>query len=102
MKTTKIPKEFHKYFWDIDAKKLNYGEKNTYVIERLLEYGDIDALYWLLETFEFKLVCEVVKKSRILSSKSAHFYSYYFHIPTNQILCLQEDFRNKHRTIWNH
>lgn len=102
MKNTKIPEEFRKYFWDIDAEKLNYQEKSIYVIERLLEFGDINALHWLLKTFEFKLLCEVLKKSRILSSKSAHFYSYYFDIPINQILCLQEDFRNKHKRIWNH
>lgn len=97
-----LPVNIAKYFWDVDISQIDYQKKSMYVIERILEYEDIDALHWLLRTFDTKLISESLRKSKLLSSKSAHFYSYYFNIPPNKILCLQKDFRNKHRAIWNH
>jgi len=101
MKKT-IPNRYRKYFWDIAVENLDLQEKSDYIITRLLEFGNIEVLRWLKKTYSDKLINDVVKKSKVLSAKSANFYGYYFNIPVKEILCLQEGFQNKHKKIWNH
>lgn len=102
MNRKKLPSQFHKYFWDIDARKLDIYKRRQYIAERLLEYGDRKALSWLTKNYKTQLVKDVVKNSRRLSLKSANFYSLFFSIPKKDIKCLQEDFRSKHRKIWSY
>jgi len=99
---TSIPAKFHTFFWDVDAKKLNPSEHPFVVTERLLEWGDLDALSWLKETYGLDYLQNVVKSSKVLSRKSANFYSKIFNINPQEILCLQEEFQSKHRAIWPH
>jgi Family of unknown function (DUF6922) len=37
---TKIPEFLKPYFWEIDFAGLSLPERETYVIERVLEYGN--------------------------------------------------------------
>ncbi len=102
MALTKLPKKLYKYFWDVDVKRLNLSQKRQYVIERLFEYGDEKSLSWIKKNFETNFVKDVLKKSKRLSIKTAHFFSLLFRIPPEEITCLQKDFQNKHRKIWRH
>jgi len=55
----KLPLFLKKYFWDVDFDKLDLSDCPEYIILRLLEYGDIEAIRWL-----FKNVSKVaIKKS---------------------------------------
>jgi len=96
-----LPSELHKYFWDVNPRGVNVGEKSEYVIERLLEYADLPALHWLEKTFPRDLITKVVTTSRRLSPKSANFYALIFGLDPEKILCLSKDFRSKHKKIWN-
>jgi hypothetical protein len=40
---TKLPKELYRFFWDVDVAKLDPAEKPYFVINRLLDKGDIKA-----------------------------------------------------------
>lgn len=97
-----LPKGFHNYFWDVDAKKLDFSQYSFYIAERLLELGDFDSIRWLSEAYGIDFIKEVIKKSKTLSSKSVNFYSLYYNINPNTILCLQEEFQRQHRAIWPH
>lgn len=96
-----IPDNLKKYFWDVDVNNVDPKTRASYVGERLLELGDFEALGWLLKTYGKEFLKGLVEKSRNLSLKSANFYSIYFGIDPKQILCLSEDFRSKHKQIWN-
>jgi hypothetical protein len=40
----KIPKEWHKYFWEVEPQEVDLEENTPYVIGRILEYGNFDAV----------------------------------------------------------
>ncbi len=40
----KIPKEWHKYFWEVDSADVDLDEDAPYVIGRVLEYGNFEAV----------------------------------------------------------
>lgn len=97
-----LPTAFNKYFWDVSLDNIDLQKNSSYIAERLLEYGDFEEVAWLLKTYGKEFIKKVIEKSRNLSFKSVNYYSLYFGINPKNILCLQEDFRNKHRKIWNH
>lgn len=57
-------------FWDVDRNRLSPGKDWFFIIERVLEFGDIDDLFWLKETFPEEKIKNTVQKSRILSGKT--------------------------------
>ena len=96
-----IPQFLEKYFWDVDAKKLDVQKNKSYIIERILEYGDTDAVRWMKNTYAVSQIVEVLKRSRALSQKSAHFWAVFFEVPESEILCFSKQFQMRSRAIWN-
>ena len=47
----KIPKSLHKYFWDVDVKKLDPEKKPYFVISRLLDKGNVETAKWVKKKF---------------------------------------------------
>lgn len=99
MPVRKLPPLFYKYFWEIDPRNLDIQKYKFYVIERLLELGDIKQIKWLLQNFSKKEIIEVVKKSRSISPKSAIFWSFYFNISYDLILCFKRPFHSLLKSI---
>ncbi|OGK13516.1 hypothetical protein A3A93_00315 [Candidatus Roizmanbacteria bacterium RIFCSPLOWO2_01_FULL_38_12] len=97
-----LPSYITKYFWDVQPEKINIQTNKKYIIERLLEYGNEEALRWINSIYTPQDINKVIRTSKLLSRKSGVFYSLYFDINPQDILCLQKDFQNKHRQIWNY
>ena len=57
-------------FWDVDRAGLSPEKDWFFIVERILEFGDIDDLLWLKETFPKEKIADTVQKSRILSSRT--------------------------------
>ena len=57
-------------FWDVDRNWLSPEKDWFFIVERILEFGDIDDLVWLKETFSEEKIKNTVQKSRILSDKT--------------------------------
>jgi hypothetical protein len=68
----RLPEHAYKYFWDINPAELDVSEYPRYVIERLLEYGEIPELRWLFVRFSSEEIVEVLKRTRTLSCKRAN------------------------------
>lgn len=60
-------------FWDVISEKLNKETDWFFIIERVLEYGDIEDWAWLKDNFTNEQITEVGSKSRILSPKTKAF-----------------------------
>ena len=71
-----IPDTAKKYFWEDNLAELSWQKHNKYIIQTLLEKGDIVPLRWL-----FTLVTrEEVKKmlpTLHLQKKSSNFWNIY-------------------------
>jgi len=69
-----IPEELHKYFWDVSPEELDPARHKRYVIERLLELGDENAVRWLFGQFSRDEIREVLSRSRQISAKSRSYW----------------------------
>ncbi|MGE5341278.1 MAG: DUF6922 domain-containing protein [Candidatus Omnitrophota bacterium] len=66
--------KFKSLFWDCNITRININENRTYIIERILEYGDNEPVKWMFETYPLQEVKKVLKESRALSKKSSNFW----------------------------
>jgi len=60
-------------FWDVDREKLSSDKDWFFIIERILEFGDIDDLFWMKQTFPQDKIEDTVRKSRILSKRTLSY-----------------------------
>lgn len=72
-----LPLELKRFFWDVAWERLSPTEHASFVIERLLEYGDLEAVRWVVHTYPPDKIAEVVKTSRRISPKTGAFWTLY-------------------------
>jgi len=97
-----LPKFLEKYFWDTDFKKVDKEKHKAYIIAKVLEYGNLEAVRWLLRNYQTRSLIKILAKSRQFTPKVANFWAVYFDIPKNQILCLSKSFREMQKSHWIH
>lgn len=73
-----IPSRFHSLFWDVDPRAINVKQHARYIIERVLELGGLDALYWIQQLYPSNLIIEACGESRKLSPRSRNFWNIWF------------------------
>jgi len=96
-----IPLFAQRYFWDVNARTLDADRYATYIIERLLEWGDLASVRWLLQRYSRRKIIGVLKKTRALSRMSANFWAVYFGVPRNEIRCLSKRYPKQPNAVWN-
>lgn len=69
-----IPPVLKKYFWDVDLSTVDPVKHRRYVIERLVELGDDQAVRWLLKTYTANEIRDVLRLSRTISVKSRNYW----------------------------
>lgn len=62
-------------FWGTDLSKIDIEENKQYIIERILELGDNDAVQWLLSNVSLCDIKKTLERSRRISRKSKNFWS---------------------------
>jgi hypothetical protein len=72
-KNIQLPKEFKKYFWDVDFKKLSLKKYPEFVLGRIMNYGNVKALKWLLKLPK-QLILRVAENNRELDAKTVNFW----------------------------
>lgn len=77
---TSVPKEFCHLFWDTDQKKIDLKKNARYIIERVLENGDLKSLKWIQILYPAGLIIETLKTSRKISPKSKNFWAIWFEV----------------------
>ncbi|HJX71681.1 MAG TPA: hypothetical protein VJ346_07010 [Bacteroidales bacterium] len=75
IKETRLPAEFQKYFWDCDFNELTFNKYPRFISERLLNYGDMDGVKWLLSLVSKDFLKEMVKTSRNLNNKTRNYWN---------------------------
>lgn len=66
----KTPTFRQSLFWDVDPKAINPQKHASYVIERILDFGNDREVTWMWHYYDRKLIKDVVKNSRVLHLKS--------------------------------
>jgi hypothetical protein len=73
---TKIPKEWHKYFWEVEPKEVDLEENAYYVMGRVLEWGNLEAVRKLHRYYGDARLKEFLlsTNSRVLGKKTMRFW----------------------------
>ena len=75
-------------FWDVEFASIDPERHVSFVIERALEYGDDDAIRWIVREFPGKAIADTLRSRRILSRNTGRLWSLVLGIPEGEILCL--------------
>lgn len=86
----RLPSSFSKLFWDVDFKDLGKEKNKKFIIERILEFGEISDFEELKKIYHLEEIVSVLKESRNLSFKSANFYALILKVNRSEVLCLQK------------
>ena len=95
-----LPVFLKRYFWDVDFEGLNLSKRQDFIILRLLECGDVEAIRWLLKNISADDIKRVISTYRGLSSKSAYFWAFFFDMDKEKIPCLQRSYQRMRRKHW--
>ena len=92
-----MPDRIKRLFWDVNKETVDVVCHRAYIIRRIMDYGTIEDVKWMLRTYSPQEISEVLKKRRGLSRKSACFWAAYFNIPKEEIACLKTPYQQKPR-----
>lgn len=84
-----IPRHLRLLFWDTNLDELDPTAYPVYAIERVLEYGDEDAVAWLGRTFTREQIRDVVRTDRRLTRLSANFWALILGVPSHDVAALR-------------
>jgi len=96
----KIPSYLKKYFWDTDFSKLDLQKNRSYILSRIFEYGDTNAVKWAFRNFPEQDIIKIVRESRTLSPKSGNFWALFFNINKTTLRCFQKSFLQLQSSHW--
>jgi len=73
-----VPERFRSLFWDTSLGNIQIKRHARYIIERVLEFGNMDALEWLQRVYPTQTIIDVLTVSRSISEKSRNFWEIWF------------------------
>lgn len=95
-----IPASLHRFFWDVDVTKLNPEEKPYFVISRLLDKGDVEAVKWVRKNYNSEIIKETLEKYRDFSLQSGSLWALIYKVSIEKVKCFQEPYRTMRKTLW--
>jgi len=98
----KLPKKLKSLFWDIDFESLDKSKKAYFIINRIFEKGDIEAVKWARQNYSEEAIRFSLINLRDFSLRSATFWATIYDIPFTEILCLQEPYLSTRQQLWPH
>lgn len=84
-----IPNNLRSLFWDTNVDNFDPAAYPRYTIERVLEYGDEDAVAWMRRLFTEEQVLDVLRTDRNLTPLSANFWALLFGLPLDDVVALR-------------
>lgn len=81
------PKLSRTIFWDIDFSKIDYDGKYRFVIERVIERGDLNDWKEIKRYYGLGKIKEAVLNARYLTKITMRFCSVYFDVPIEKFRC---------------
>jgi Family of unknown function (DUF6922) len=73
-----IPERLRTLFWDTSLRKIHIKKNARYIIEKILEYGDMDAVEWLEKVYSLSIIIDTLFLSRSITKKSRNFWMIWF------------------------
>lgn len=86
-----IPGHLRLMFWDANVDAFDPTAYPAYSIERVLEFGDEEAVAWLRRTFTHAQILDVLRTNRHLTPISANFWALLFGVDRQDVAALALD-----------
>ncbi len=83
----KIPDDLQVYFWDVSPDTVDLKKHSNFVISRLLNEGNHEALIWLFQIYDEQTIELTVRTTRDLTAKTARCWQNYFNLKDNELCC---------------
>lgn len=96
----KLPKFLAGYFWDVDFKKIDAKQSAPYIVHRILDKGNDEAIRWMFKSYDKNLIKEIVTKRRGFSPKTANFWADLLNIDKTKVICLQTPYLKMRQELW--
>jgi hypothetical protein len=71
----RLPETLRKYFWDCDFDDLSMEKHPVFITERVLNFGDMVSVKWLLANTERDFLKKIVENSRNLDKKTRNYWN---------------------------
>ena len=97
----KLPLALKKYFWDAEFEKIGLEKSRTYILKRILEYGDEYAVRWMRKNFKKEEIKNALCNLRF-SPKTANFWAFALNVKKEDVKCLSRSFRETQKQFWAH
>ena len=69
-----IPENLRSLFWDTNPDRIHIRKNARYIIERILEIGDMKAFKWLQRAYTLQIIINILTTSRVITEKSRNFW----------------------------
>jgi len=69
-----LPAEFKRYFWDVAFDDLTIEKYPRFIAERILNYGDMKSIKWLLSWADKEFIRTIITESRNIDAKTKNFW----------------------------
>lgn len=76
--TTAIPSTLANLFWDTRIENIHIKKHSRYIISRILEIGDMNAVMWMQRVYPVSEITDVLFISRTLDDKTRNFWRVWF------------------------
>lgn len=76
MRRLKVPTRYRFVFWDVNTRTLDVEKHSAFIISRVLEYGDMAAVRWLLTLYGKNEIAGLLRSryARRLSPRTIGFW----------------------------
>ena len=73
----RVPRALRRFFWDVQLDSLSVDRHRAFILARLLEFGDWEALEWVVRTYPRDLLVNFLKGrgADLLSRRAWHFWA---------------------------
>ncbi len=97
-----LPPDFHRLFWDCRPETVDTETHAPFVIERILEYGSLTAVRWVLKTYGAERLRRFLRERgvRTLSRKTLSFWALQLGIEDEA--CFERSSLSRSRAFWNY
>jgi hypothetical protein len=75
-----VPESFRFLFWDARLEDIHVRRNARYIIERILDMGNLESFDWLQRIYPVRKITEVLVSGRGLSRKSENFWRIWFNL----------------------
>lgn len=92
METAKLPEFLRSYFWDVDFDSMRAGDSPMFVVKRVIDRGDSQALKWMHQHYSTDIIGKLLRESRDLSAKTATFWADFLGLNHSEVICLRKPY----------